>query len=492
MAKYFGLEGIGKSVGMSLLLLWVLSSPCFCKTTLLVDFDDGYDASFSVGEGAARFATELKEDDVKLVDGKFGKGVFIGRDVPALTLYYGCKDNFSYKEGALEFWFCPEWDLSFKREKEIASDKSGKWMSFILFSTGGDPTCFRLTKNQYNWLSFYYRIRYKTTAAVRTQYSTNSQVFQQGKWVHIAVSWDEDEARLFVNGGLVAVSDKWEVAGTVGDLVLGSKGYGKGSGAWGTFDDFRISDNKKYISSFPLPREPLRIEKDTKVFPSRLSEEEKKRFNERKTLFYIDFKNGLLANFSTGSPYGLSNRELKMEKIDGKEVARLQRYPDDPGDTLFFTLKDNLHPSLGTVEVTLQVSEENILPVVIFDASRVVLKKTNPADRYRRTGMRLILNEEACLEWQSIEDKKVISTVKSSPIELKKGKWYRFGFSWAGGTVSLYLNGKRIAMEESVALPSRLGKYFFICSDSQGQNSLDGWVDKVEILLSNKPAEILK
>ena len=86
MAKYFGLKEIGKSVGMSLLLLWVLSSPCFCKTTLLVDFDDGYDASFSVGEGAARFATELKEDDVKLVDGKFGKGVFIGRDVPALTL----------------------------------------------------------------------------------------------------------------------------------------------------------------------------------------------------------------------------------------------------------------------------------------------------------------------------------------------------------------------------------------------------------------------
>ena len=258
MAKYFGLKEMGVSIGISLFLLWSLSSHGFCDTTLLVDFDDGYDASFSVGEGAANTAPELKEGDVKLVDGKFGKGVFIGRDVPALALNYATKDNFSYKEGTLEFWFRPEWDSNAKDESYKDSKGKPEWLHAYLFSTSGSPTRFQLVKSRYGRLTFSYRKKYKTTASVT---APGRDFFQQGEWIHIAVSWDGNEARIFLNGKLASVSEEWDVAGKIGGrIALGSLGYGTGHGAWGTFDDFRISDNKKYTKDFTLPESPLGVE----------------------------------------------------------------------------------------------------------------------------------------------------------------------------------------------------------------------------------------
>lgn len=456
-----------------------------CRTILLANFDNGYEAVFPLGKGKTSIIPGVTENDLKLADGKFGKGVFIGRGIPSQALNYSIPptENFP-NEGAIEFWFRPEWDSKVRNSGDLDN-------SYMLFSTDSDPTGFRFVRSHYGWLQFHYSQNYKTKAAVHS--GIGSQCFKKGEWAHLAVSWDKEEARLFVNGMLAAVSEKWELPLLGGMQVgLGSRSYGKGSGAYGTFDDLRISDNKKYVSSFELPVEQSGIEKETVKAPvPNLSGEETKAFKERKALFCIDFRNGLVANYAAGAPFGFSNRKLELEKAGPDNVIRLKQHPGGIGDTLWFALKDNLNPFLGRVEVTLRLSDTNTLPIVIFDTTRMGLDTKWPSSPgsniiQKRTGMRLLLNKSSCLEWQSMENSEALCTVKSSPVKLESGQWRRFGLSWAGSRVALYLDGQMIAEEEEVSLPSRMDKYFFVGSDSRGENSLDGWVQKVEILATNE------
>jgi len=451
------------------------------ETVFLAGFDAGYDADFAQGSPKARLAEGVTDEDVRLTEGRFGRGVFIGRKVPALALSYPSKGNFPVKEGTVEFWFRPEWSSDF-REPDGPAWLQGR-TEVVFFLTSGEPTGFRLVKNQYNVLHFFYALSYDSA---KSRVGRVGNLWTKGRWNYYAVSWDEKEARLFLDGRLLGVSDRWEVAGLIGDrLALGSLAGGptRRDGAWGTFDDFRISDRKLHVSSFAPPEGPLTAEKAAPLPPASAAATSSPVAPETdKVLFLADFANGLPATYATGSRLALTNRALGTEDVAGVKAARLHRPPGGVGDTLGYETAKNLDPFLGTAEVTVRFDNASALPAAILDATDVAVNPKRPLVTTTRTGMRLVVTKEGGLAWEALAAGDVVGSLKTEPLGLKAGEWHRLGFSWRGSKISLLRDGKILASREGLAVPAELPRYFFVGSDVQAQDTLDGWVKDIRIV----------
>ena len=429
--------------------LAILSCPLLARsqTTLLVDFEQRLDAAFAAGDHKARVDPRTTPEHVRIVDGRFGKGVFVSADAPGVALSYDVEKHLDPERGTVELYFRPNWEWA-DAPKHVT----------LLSTYGGGGTGFRVLKNQYNWLGFWYALRYKTMARVITQYARQSKVMGPPRWVHIAVSWDEAEARLFIDGGLVSISDQWEVAGgQFHRLTLGCVAYGGGRGAGGTFDELRLSGTKKYVASFPPPIAPLTVE----------------------ALTEHDDREPLIAN----SPKAAweSNRPVEIERDDrGRAVLRLRRR-DDVDDVVYLPTAGGLSRFLGTLGLRARLAEPVQLPTVLFDATDIVFNYRRGRDRSRRTGWRLCLTSDARLQWQSLEDKSVVGHVQSEPLGLEAGEWHRFGVRWRASRVTLLYDGAEVASDVGQGLPSALPRYVYIGSQSTAQHTFDGWISDVEI-----------
>jgi hypothetical protein len=103
----------------------------------------------------------------------------------------------------------------------------GKPISALLFASGSSPDGVVLSKNQYNNLGFIFSKGYQNEALVWSGIAAKN-VFERDQWVHLASSWDKNEGRIFANGKLLAVSDKWDaIAWDFGNrFALGCGKYG--------------------------------------------------------------------------------------------------------------------------------------------------------------------------------------------------------------------------------------------------------------------------
>ncbi len=106
----------------------------------------------------------------------------------------------------MEFWFRPEHD-SDKCDDDPEWMKSSAASSFTLFSTAEPLYGYRLNKNQYNYFSFIYSYSYQTKAQVGTLLPPERLFWKKGEWSHFAAAWNQREARLFINGRLIACTD---------------------------------------------------------------------------------------------------------------------------------------------------------------------------------------------------------------------------------------------------------------------------------------------
>ncbi|MBT3378785.1 MAG: hypothetical protein HN742_04115 [Lentisphaerae bacterium] len=428
------------------------------QTTMLVNFEEGLDAAFASGNSAAKLDARSTDEHVRIVEGRFGKGVSVSTNAPGLALSYETKKHLDLNEGTIEFFFRPDWDWADAPEHVT-----------LLSTYIGAGTGFRILKNQYGWFGFWYGLRYKTTARVITQYSRNATIMKAGCWTHIAVSWDDAEARLFVDGMLVSVSDRWEVRGEqYGRIALGGVVYGQGRGAGGTFDELRLSASKRYVASFTVPSAPLRRENgDREMAQARPTEG----MAAKRLPFVAD-----LAAQNWGS-----NRPLFEERCPaGKPLLRLRRN-GKIGDVVFFPRPDALNRFLGRTNVRVRLSEPVQLPAVLLDASDIVFNDRAGGDRARRTGWQLRLTEDCRLQWQSLDDGSVVGQVQSAPLAVRSGEWRRFGVRWQASRTTLVYEGAEMASAVGQGIPSALPRYIYVGSRSTGQNTLDGWVSHVEI-----------
>ena len=317
-----------------------------------------------------------------------------------------------------------------------------------------------------------------------------------GRWVHIAVSWDEEEARLFVNGMLVSVSDRWEVTGGQYErFALGGVVYGRGRGAGGAFDELRLSASKRYVASFPVLSAPVEVESGgggkaqdhqpggAPNAPKLDRLHEGGSPGERRSPPWshpgLTAQPPFLANFAIVN-WG-SNRPLPAERdAAGNPLLRLRRN-GQVGDVLFVARPNRLNRFLGRLEVRVRLSEPLQLPAVLFAASDIVFNERAGRDRTRRTGWRILFTEDRRLQWQSLDDGSIVGQVQSEPLAISSSEWRRFGVCWRASRITLVYEGVEVASAVGQGLPSALPRYVYVGSRSTGQHTLDGWVSHVEI-----------
>ncbi len=428
------------------------------------------DAGYAAGDPRAFFSVRAPREGVRLVaDGRFGRGLFLDRNVREFMFGYDSRSNFCYERGTVEFWFRPEHDSDYKGDDDPEWMKSSAASSFILFSTAEPPYGYRLHKNQYNYFSFNYSYSYKLLADVGTV-APVKLFWRKGVWSHFAVAWDEQEARLFLDGRLIACTDHWGVKKPFDDRFFLS--------GWGTFDDVRISDGKLYVSSFAPPAAPLQALKNVPPPPPpALPAAEQAVLEKDATLFYADYGRSATAVFARGARDGVSNRPLEFDGPDGARALRLKRAGAMPEAALGYRTADNLSRFLGTVELVLRPGDMHAWPAVLFDCSDL----ETPSARSQRQGMRLMLKDAETLEWQNLARDRVVASV-SAPVKLNPAGWNRLGFSWRGGGITLRQDGQPVGQATGVPLPYKLPAYFFVGSDSQGTtNMFDGWIKAVKV-----------
>lgn len=454
----------------------ILCSLALCRaadhtdgTGLLADFENGLDPTFCVNASRAKLDPKNSPDDVRIVPGRFGHGVHIARSAPMHALSYDVSRVLTGEAGTIEFWYKPDWDCD-----TILDDGpdflKGKPVSAKLFTTEHGGHGISLYKNQYNVLVFVVTRRYRTICNV--MYPARRAFDSSDRWYHIAVAWDQTEARLFADGRLLAVSDSWDLDYFAPALSLAGSGYTSGA-----FDDLRVSSHKRYVSSFPVPTEPFPVPERSTPTAVRTSQAAAAQ-QVGQTLFTVDFGQGLVANSARGNARGRSNRELTFDRFGESSCVRLRTQDGTVGDTLCYESDGNLHPALGSVDILFRLAEDAPLPATLFDCAHVLSWYGG------RTGMRLLLNSEQQLEWQCLHNGQTVDRVVSAPLELAADQDCVVGLSWANSTIALSHDGRQLVRRQGCAIPARLGRYMFFGSNNLGTLTLDGWLGRVHVSLT--------
>jgi hypothetical protein len=188
-------------------------------TLLLVDFD---------GQGQYRLESgaKLTEDG----GGRFGRGVRLKEmDVSSVVIPLALKAM--PPEGTLEFWFSPDSDPEHTRQYVtlLAADQEVMW-----FDTG-DSIAVR-------WLA----ADDKPESVAFRDPMCRAVWLGRGNWHHVAVEWDQEAVRLYVDGALA----RYSTARPLPFLKLPSAIKLGGThilNAWsGVIDEVRLSNIKRY------------------------------------------------------------------------------------------------------------------------------------------------------------------------------------------------------------------------------------------------------
>jgi hypothetical protein len=194
-------------------------------TLLLVDFD---------GQGEYRLESKATLTDDK--GGRFGKGARLDEfEVSSLVMPLAIKEMPA--EGTLEFWFSPDSDPT--RPLNYMTVLSGE-QEILYFGTGDTLNVFWPGEdNKYrsvNWCDPH----------------ANHVWIQKGQWHHVAMEWDKEAVRLYVDGALAAMSTArpLPLVKLPSALKMGASWPGN---AWsGVVDEIRVSNIKRYGPVIPV------------------------------------------------------------------------------------------------------------------------------------------------------------------------------------------------------------------------------------------------
>jgi hypothetical protein len=194
-------------------------------TLLLVDFD---------GQGTYRLESKATLTDDK--GGRFGKGARIDEhNVSSVLMPLAIKEVPA--EGTLEFWFSPDDDPTrpLNYLTVLSADQEILW-----FGTGDTLNVVWPTPdNKYRSLNW-------------CDPHANHVWIHKGQWHHVALEWDKEATRLYVDGALATMSTIRPLPFTklLSALKMGALWPGN---AWsGVVDEIRLSDIKRYGPVIPV------------------------------------------------------------------------------------------------------------------------------------------------------------------------------------------------------------------------------------------------
>ncbi len=421
-------------------------------TILLVDFDNTVKPVMHAPGVSAVIAENFTPE---YVDGRFGKALRIHACDPkkikgGLPVKYNTGKLMDQNlRGTIEFW------CRFPFATGGSDVRSGRKVKVEFFRSGTPNTHVTMYKGIYNFLVFRYMRSFKNicNAAVPSRFLFR----EKDKWNHLAISWDENDARIFFNGKLTAVSREWE-------HIYFAKyiGLGLPSSQYVDYDDLRISRTKLYASSFNVNDKPLR---ETARTINHVQKPKPARKNcPANILFkYDNAKQSDFAVCSVGSPGILLNWNAgETEKNGG---IKLTGNTNKIGRTLGFETKGNLNRHLGKVTIRFKLSPGFKLPFCLFDSSYYTVTG--------RTGMQLLVAKDEKLKWQYIHNNKPVSILTSEKLNLRAGDVTEIGFTWGGSSIELFRNGKKLAAADGLAMPPCLGNYTYICSAENGKDTCE-------------------
>ena len=226
-------------------------------TLFLAHFNQGFEADFARGDGKP-----LKRDNrggALLAPGRFGRALSVPRG--AFGIAYATEKNIDARQGTVEFW------VRGKFPRPTAADPQK--VSLPFFTAGCDQTGLGIFRSQYNHVGCVVNEGYKGTMSLVFSNAGENRI-DDGKWHHLAVTWDAEHAALFLDGRRKAWTEK-PVYPSVGNWTNGSMAVGyaidsdyyyAGSSdkagfvpksAQGEIDELRISDVVRYVADFIPP-----------------------------------------------------------------------------------------------------------------------------------------------------------------------------------------------------------------------------------------------
>lgn len=215
------------------------------------NFDQGTSANIANAEGAMLRGSAVATSDQSGRNG--GEALQVGKeqDTPYRTAEYDRFQNIVFSEGTVELWYRPDFEREDPRALRYLFDLPSDALS-------GQETKLRtllvLTGNEGELIFRAF------VGDPENQQLVASVGWIAGEWHHIALTWDEQEARLFLDGRRVAslpiqnglfsgeqdVLDQVSTSFGIGGLI-----HSDGSvSADGLIDDVRIWNKAIYLDDF--------------------------------------------------------------------------------------------------------------------------------------------------------------------------------------------------------------------------------------------------
>ena len=429
-------------------------------TLFLVHFNKGFEADYARGDGKP-----LPRDNrggAVLVPGKFGRALRVPRN--AFGVAYSSEKNIVPRRGTVEFWVRGEFP------HPTADDTIRFYLPF--FGVGCDQTGLGIARSQYNHLTCWVAEGYRSKISLPVACEGENRI-ADGRWHHLAATWDEQHAAFFVDGRRAAFTEK-PVYPTVGNWTVGSIAIGyaidadyyyAGSSdkaafvpksAQGDIDELRISDVVRYVADFRPPESEFAIEvrDDGGVAVPALSMRPR--------------GDGAPATIEGHASGGVTVVEGPRGKAADLHATTAH------GEALYYRLGGGvLNPFVGAVECAVKVAwkAENGKRHIILD-----LRNRS------RTGYLLEKKADGRIAFSSQENGKIPNELTAPAAGISDGQWHRLRVAWNTAGFKLLVDGQPWAESADVVVPSAVCQDLFVGSCYEAVDQLEGAIADVQIL----------
>ena len=454
---------------MGLVALWLLTAMAVAEesadpgadphTLLLAHLNDGFAADFARGD--AKPMSTGNRGGAVLRPGRFGNGVDIPRG--AFGLAYHGTGNFRCAAGTVDFWL--------KGDFEDPTEDNPRRFYLPFFACGGTGgTNLIIARTQYNQVVASISEAYKGVLSIGFGNSGPTKI-NDGQWHHLALTWDQGHAALFLDGRRRAWTESPaypSFSNWSGDVYLG---YGTEDDTWYSrsdkkedyvpfsaqtiIDELRISDAVRYVVDFvPTDREFSTLEVSSGASGGGAS------------------PIGLVAGEQSKVIAGTVGGNVLAVDGPGGKAAYLH-WSAVPGDYLYCCADGLASRFMGAVACSVKV------PWKASDGQRHII-----ADLRNRSRTGYLLEKRAdgelCLSSQ--EEGRAQTEVTTPAEGLCDGAWHRVKATWHTEGLRLFLDGQQRAVSsEANVVPSALGRHLFIGSSYEAVDQLEGAVADVQL-----------
>jgi hypothetical protein len=424
-------------------------------TLLLAHFNAGLAADYARGD--AQPLRVPNRGGAVLQPGRFGSGVCI--PTGAFGVAFAGASNFNGSQGTIEFWLQGGFP-------DPTEDNAQKYYLPFLVCGGTSGTGLAIARTQYNQLSLSISEAYRQTLGIAVGCSGPCRI-NDGQWHHLAVTWDEEHAAIFVDGRRRAwtetpaypAASNWGgnlyVGYSAEDDYFYSQSDQKSAfvphSAQATLDELRVSDCVRYVADFVPPDREFDL-----VSPDG-----------------VGGNLSAIAATALGAPEGIGVHAGEgvafADAPEGK--AAYVHFSSVPGDYLCCRAAGLANRFMGTMACSIRVDWK-----ASDNRRHVLLDLCNRS----QTGYLLEKRADGTLCFSAQQNGREQTHAAAPADDICDGKWHTVAGEWHTEGLRLVVDGKpRGHSDQATVVPAALGRELFIGSSYEAVDQLDGAIMRV-------------